>query len=362
MLRISLPGLAATLAMLLTGVNAHAATAAVDKSVASSVASAESSAPAVVLSAYKHLAQWQDAARPVITVAPDGIPQPYLADGAQRFGRAALSWAFASGECGEEVWGELPGAQIAAANVAAFAQAGIGYVISTGGQGHMFTCASDEGMERFIARYDSPALLGIDFDIEEGQTVAQIDSLVQRAVLAQQRRPALRFSFTVATHAASDGSDHSLNELGETVLRAVRQHGLRGYTFNLMVMDYGPASRKVCVVRKGRCDMGRSALQAAQNVQRKYGLPLNQIELTPMLGMNDVVENQFTVADMRLLARAVAQQKLAGLHFWSLDRDTPCKTPLKGADALCSGVPGVPAGAYLRAMGAGSTPVAGARR
>ncbi|WP_374357907.1 glycosyl hydrolase [Pseudoduganella danionis] len=351
--RISLPALALAGAMLFTCAASHAADAA-SASAASAPAAAAPGAPPVVLSAYKHLAQWQDDAAPVITVAPQGVRMPYLADGARRFGRAALSWAFASGECGDEVWGSVSGAQIAAANVAAFAQAGIGYIVSTGGQGHMFTCASDEGMERFISRYDTPALLGIDFDIEEGQTAAQIDALVGRAVVAQQRRPALRFSFTVATHAASDGSLHSLNTLGETVLASVRQQGLRNYTFNLMVMDYGPATRKVCVLRKGRCDMGRSALQAAHNVHRKYGIPYNQIELTPMLGVNDVVENVFTVADMQRLARAVAQLKLAGLHYWSLDRDTPCRQPVKGADALCSGMAGVPAGAYLRAMGAGA--------
>lgn len=347
MRRYTLPVLAAAGAALSTCVAAVAAAASSPTTTVSST-----SAPPVVLSAYKHLDQWQDAAAPVITVAPDGVRMPYLADGASRFGRAALSWAFASGECGEEVWGSVPGAQIAAANVAAFAQAGIGYIISTGGQGHMFTCSSDEGMERFISRYESPSLLGIDFDIEEGQTPAQIDALVGRAKVAQQRRPALRYSFTVATHAASDGSLHSLNTLGETVLKSVRQHGLRNYTFNLMVMDYGPATRKACVVhaKTGRCDMGRSAMQAAHNVHRKYAIPYQQIELTPMLGVNDVVENIFSVADMAWLARAVAQHKLAGLHFWSLDRDTPCRQPVQGADALCSGMAGVPAGAYLRAM------------
>lgn len=307
-------------------------------------------APSVVYSPYKHLAIWHDPDTQVITAAPDGVRTPYIADGRSRFGTGALTWAFASGECGEEVWGAASGAQVAAANVAAFDRAGVGYLISTGGQGNVFTCGSDEGMEGFIARYDSPHLLGIDFDIEAGQSPAQVDALVRRAVAAQARRPGLRFSFTVATHAASDGSDRSLNAMGETVLEAVRQHGLRGYTFNLMVMDYGPASRKVCVVRAGRCDMGRSALQAARNVHRKYGIALEQIELTAMLGMNDVVENVFTVADMRLLAAEVPRLKLAGLHYWSLDRDTPCPAPLTGADATCSGMPGVAAGAYLRAM------------
>ncbi|NRR31000.1 glycosyl hydrolase [Oxalobacteraceae bacterium] len=293
-------------------------------------------APRFVYSPYKHLAMWNDAASNVITAAPEGVRQPYISGNSSSFGRGALTWAFASGECGAEQWGKEPAQAVADANVGAFDGAGIGYIISTGGQGSMFTCASDAGMERFIARYDSPHLLGIDFDIEEGQSEAQVASLLARAVAVQARRPALRFSFTVATLAASDGSRTSLNGTAEMVLRAVRASGLRGYALNLMVMDYGPASAANCVVRQGRCDMGRSAIQAVRNVHAKYGVPLNQIEVTPMVGVNDVVDNVFSVADARYLAGAVRAMKLAGLHFWSLDRDTPCRGIVKGADATCS--------------------------
>lgn len=306
---------------------------------------AAQAAPRVVYSPYKHLDMYNDPASNVITVAPDGKRLPYVGHGKQ-----ALTWAFASGECGDERWGGQPAQAVADANVAAFAAAGVGYIISTGGQGNVFTCGSDVGMERFIKRYESPQMIGIDLDIEAGQTTDQVDALVQRVAAAQARRPHLRFSFTVATHAASDGSRHSLNGMAETVLAAVRRSGLAGYTLNIMVMDYGPAAKKVCVVRKGRCDMGASALQAARNVHEKYQVPYEQIELTAMIGVNDVVENVFTLADMDTMTRGARQLKLAGLHFWSTDRDTPCRSELKGADAACSGMPGVPAGAYGRAL------------
>jgi hypothetical protein len=304
--------------------------------------------PRVVYSPYKHLAMHNDPASNVITVAPDGKRVPYIGHSKQ-----TLTWAFASGECGEENWDGPPAQAVADANVPAFAASGVDYIISTGGQGNVFTCGSDEGMERFIKRYESPQLIGIDFDIEAGQTRAQVDSLAQRIAAAQARRPQLRFSFTVATHAASDGSRRSLNEMAETVLNAVRRSGLKDYALNIMVMDYGPAAKDVCVVRKGRCDMGASALQAARNVHEKYKLPYSQIELTAMIGVNDVVENVFTMADMEAMARGARKLKLAGLHFWSVDRDTPCRTEVKGADAACSGMPGVPPGAYARALEAG---------
>lgn len=300
-----------------------------------------------VYSPYKLLDLYRGGGQ-AITIAPDGAPAPFIGSG---FDQQPLTWAFASGECGEENWGGQPGQAVADANVAAFAAAGARYIISTGGQGRVFTCASDEGMERFVQRYLSPQMLGIDFDIEAEQTPAQVDALVRRVAAAQARHPKLRMSFTIATHAASDGSRHSLNEMGETVLASIRRAGLRGYTLNLMVMDYGPAAKKVCVVRKGRCDMGASALQAARNVHEKYRVPYGQIELTAMIGVNDVVENVFTVADAETLVKGARKLKLAGLHYWSLDRDKPCAPDVKGVDGSCSSMKGVPGGAYARALG-----------
>ena len=282
-------------------------------------------APAVVRSPYKYLPPWDPA-------------------------QGVQTWAFARGECGEERWGEQDGGQVAAGQVPRFAQAGVGYIVSTGGQGNVFTCASDAGMEAFVSRYKSPQLIGFDFDIEHGQSEAQIDELVQRIALVQKQHPHWRFSFTLATHAASDGSRRSLNATGEQVLAALRKHGVQDYVLNLMVMDYGPASRKACVVRAGRCDMGASAAQAARNVHEKYGVPFAQIALTPMIGVNDVVQNVFTLADARTTAAAVRKLGLAGLHYWSLGRDKPCASAVRGAQADCSTMPGVAAGAYQRAL------------
>jgi len=299
---------------------------------------ASQAAPRFIAGPYKHTAMHRQPSH-VITIAPQGVPVPAVAVGKSAFGPGTMSWAFATGECGQERWGKQSGQEIADANVALFDNAGVDYIVSTGGQGGIFTCATDDGMERFISRYDSKHLVGIDFDIEAGQTHAQVDSLVQRIKAAQVRRPHLRYSFTIATFAASDGSHKSLNREGEAILKAVRRNGLREYTLNLMVMNYGPGSPAVCVLHRAReCDMGKSAIQAARNVHAKYGIAYDQIELTAMIGGNDVVTNVFTLADARLLAARVKKMGLAGLHYWSLDRDQPCKKKITRASPSCSGV------------------------
>ena len=310
---------------------------------------ASHASPRFIAGPYKHTAMHRQPSH-VISFAPAGVPVPAVALGKSAFGAGTMSWAFATGECGEERWGEESGPDIAGANVAVFDQAGIDYIVSTGGQGGIFTCATDEGMERFISRYDSKHLVGIDFDIEAGQSAAQVESLVQRIKAAQVKRPQLRYSFTVATFAAADGSNKSLNQQGEAILEAVRRNGLRDFTFNLMVMDYGPGAPDTCVVNKaGVCDMGRSAIQAARNVHAKYGIAYDQIELTPMIGVNDVVSNVFTPIDARMLAAAVRKMGMGGLHFWSLDRDQPCKEKVAGASATCSGMQ-VKSGEYNRLL------------
>jgi len=99
-------------------------------------------------------------------------------------------------------------------------------------------------------------------------------------------------------------------------------------------MDYGEAIPRNCVVSAGVCDMGRSAIQAARNVHVRYGLPMSRIELTPMIGVNDVVSNVFTLDDARLLAEFVRDCGLGGLHFGSLDRDAPCAPGVEAVRSL----------------------------
>src|ERR1700678_2025766 len=236
----------------------------------------------------------------------------------------AITLAFATGACGSENWGGVPGASFASENVPQLQAAGLKYVVSTGGEAGTFTCASTAAMESFIARYASPHLGGIDFDIEGGQSESDIQNLVASAAGAQAQYPNIQFSFTLATLAASDGSFGGVNSLGNEVVQAVLGSSLKNYVINLMTMDFGSASSSVCVVVSGACEMAQSAEQAVKNLEHTYGVPASKIAVTPMIGMNDTTSETFTTADVDTLTSYVVSNGLAGLHFWSLDRDTPC--------------------------------------
>ena len=252
-----------------------------------------------------------------------------------------ITLAFATGECGSENWGGVTASGFAGANIQALSNAGLNYVVSTGGQAGVFSCSTQAGMQTFLQRYMSPHMVGLDFDIEGGQTQSTINGLVAQSVYAQSLYPNLRISFTLATLAANDGSFGGLNTLGDMVVKAVKASSLRNYTINLMVMDYGGTSAANCVVVGGSCQMGQSAIQAVANLQHSYGIPLTQIELTPMIGVNDTSSETFTLADVDTIVSYAVANHLAGLHYWSLDRDTPCPGGGGGtASSTCNSVPG----------------------
>ncbi len=258
----------------------------------------------------------------------------------------AITLAFATGTCGSETWGGVSGAAWAAENIPQLQNANLDYVVSTGGEAGTFSCDSTAGMDAFIARYASPNLVGIDFDIEGGQTQSQIQDLVAAAAGAQSQYPNLQFSFTLATLAASDGSYGGVNSLGNEVVEAVLGSSLKNYVINLMTMDYGSASSGVCVVVSGSCEMTQSAIQAVKNLEHTYGIPASKIAVTPMIGLNDNSSETFTPADVDTLTTYAAGNGLAGLHFWSLDRDTPCATTQTYASPTCNSVSGTTALQY----------------
>ena len=244
-----------------------------------------------------------------------------------------VTWAFATGACGSETWGGVSASAMAAANVPAFVRAGKKYILSTGGAAGAFTCTSDSGFQTFLRTYESEALIGVDFDIEAGQSQADIDHLVARVKAAQPRYPHLRWSFTIAT--LGGRVSPSLGPTGIRVMNAIRSAGLTRYFINLMAMDYGSPTGGSCTLgASGQCDMGASAVQAAMSLHEQYGVPYDQIEVTPMIGGNDTPDETFTRADVQTLARFSRAQGLAGIHYWSLDRDTDC--PPGSASPTCN--------------------------
>lgn len=63
------------------------------------------------------------------------------------------------------------------------------------------------------------------------------------------------------------------------------------------------------------------------------------LAVTPMIGVNDVATEVFTVADAREVGAFAREKGLAWHGMWSATRDRPCPGgPKPTADAACSSV------------------------
>lgn len=167
---------------------------------------------------------------------------------------------------------------------------------------------------------------GLDFDIENGTAnVANIMTALQQV---QRDYPKIKISFTLPV--LPDG----LTDPDKNIVKQAQAAGLN-FSVNIMAMDYGPAFSN---------DMGQYAIQAATNlyVFLKTLYPFKtdaelwqMIEVTPMIGVNDVNVEEFTLTNVDTLHHFAEQNHLGGLSMWSIARDNPCSD--KWASPICSG-------------------------
>ena len=121
----------------------------------------------------------------------------------------------------------------------------------------------------------------------------------------------MKISFTLPV--LPTGLDHN----GLNVLQTAQRDGLTPDVVNIMAMDYGPA-----VDNGGQ--MGANAISAALNTieqMRFIGLD-SKLGITPMIGVNDVAGEVFTLADAQsLLDFARDNPDIERLSMWSVSRD-----------------------------------------
>src|SRR5262249_48984930 len=104
---------------------------------------------------------------------------------------------------------------------------------------------------------------------------------------------------------------------GLNVLASAKRDGVAIDVVNIMAMDYGSA-----VDNGGQ--MGLDAINAAIATEKQIGnLGLSsKLGITPMIGVNDIPTEVFTLADARaLLAYAQSDPNVVRLAMWSVARD-----------------------------------------
>jgi hypothetical protein len=201
--------------------------------------------------------------------------------------------------------------------VQAIQAAGGNITISFGGAAGQEAALMATSAAQLQAQYQSVIdryrIDSIDFDIEGWATqhARSIDIRGDAIRGLQEANPDLQVSFTLPVLPTGLAAD------GLAVLRSAMQDGVRIDVVNIMAMDYGPA------VNNGG-QMGLNAILAAEATQAQLaaiGLDA-QIGITPMIGVNDVVSEVFTLADAQMLLDYAANDPdVARLSMWSVLRD-----------------------------------------
>ena len=168
-------------------------------------------------------------------------------------------------------------------------------------------------------------LTRIDFDIE-GAAEANHASINRRfravAALEKQAAAAGRpLDVWLTLPALPTGLDNE----GMNVMESALKYGVKIAGVNLMTMDYGNSAAP------DPGAMGQYAIQAAQGLfgqlEGLYGKTLTSQQIwqmegnTPMIGLNDVTTEVFSLQDAQELAAFAEQVGMARTSMWSLSRD-----------------------------------------
>ncbi|MFB7176806.1 cellulose binding domain-containing protein [Streptomyces sp. NPDC056257] len=264
-----------------------------------------------------------------------------LVDTAAKTGVKEFHLAFitSGGGCAP-LWGgvtDLASDKVAAQIGALRAKGGDVRVSFGGAAGHelALNCATvDELTAAYGKVVDEYRLTKVDFDIE-GAALPDTAANARRAqaiARLQKSHPGLDVAFTLPV------MPEGLTQPGVALLADAKKNGVRVDAVNIMAMDYGPAYSG---------DMGQYAIQAATatQAQLKGVLGLSDaaawkaVAVTPMIGVNDVASEVFTVADATQLVEFAASKGIGRLAMWSSTRDKQCAAgAVNHADATCSSI------------------------
>lgn len=277
-----------------------------------------------------------------------------LLDTAARTGVKEFHLAFitSGGGCAP-LWGgvtDLADDKVAAQIGALRSKGGDVRVSFGGAAGHelALNCGSARELAAAYAKVvDHYRLTKVDFDIE-GAALPDTAANARRAqaiALLQASHPGLDVAFTLPV------MPEGLTQPGVALLADAKKAGVRIHGVNIMAMDYGPAYSG---------DMGRYAIEAATATQAqiKGVLGLSDaaawktVAVTPMIGVNDVTSEIFTVADAAQLVDFASVKGIGRLAIWSATRDRQCPAGVVNhADATCSSILQQPL-AFTKAFGA----------
>jgi chitinase len=291
-------------------------------------------------------------------------PPANLIEIAQQRNVSLLTLAFITATTdGKAAWGGYgtltPGssdsqAQSIDSTIAAFKAAGGDVMVSFGGANGTSLAqwysqhgkSAQELADAYGAVIDFYGLNRIDFDIE-GAAIAETASndLNSKALkILQTQRPDLEVWYTLSV------MPYGLTDNGKNVVDLALKNGVKLDGINVMAMDYGDTEAPPQLKTMGAyaIDAANSTYNQMTTMFGKYGQSFgwNQIGVTPMIGVNDVRSEIFTVDDAQALEDFAREKGIGMLSMWSVKRDQPATGNQLGNASLDHSGLSVPAGSF----------------
>jgi len=202
---------------------------------------------------------------------------------------------------------------------------------------------------------DAYGLTKVDFDIEGGALGDTAANTRRAQAIAQLQRTAAGKGKTLDVSFTLPALPSGLTQDGINLVSGAKSNGVAIGAVNIMAMDFGDG-----VAPNPKGQMGKYSIDAATATQAQVKSVLGlsdsaawaKVAVTPMIGVNDVATEVFTVADATQLADFAKTKHLAWLAMWSGTRDKACEGGAKTyADATCSSIVQQPLD-FTRAFGA----------
>lgn len=230
-------------------------------------------------------------------------------------------------------------------SVTAFRAQGGDVSVSFGGAsgtGLLQSCTSVSSLETaYQTVINTYKLTHIDFDIE-GAAIADHTSVDRNfAAVADLQKIVSGLGGTLHVTITLPVLQSGLTSDGMYAVSSALSHGVAFDQVNVMAMDYGGAVS----------DMGAAAIQAVSATKTQLvtlltaagetsqaKLAWQMVGVTPMIGINDVAAETFSLANASTLESFVTANGIGSVGIWSIGRDLPCSTTETTASPSCSGV------------------------
>ena len=186
--------------------------------------------------------------------------------------------------------------------------------------------SAQELADAYAAVVDKYGVTHLDFDVE-GAAVADPASVTlnaQALALLQKAKPEVKIWYTLPVLPSGLTAD------GVNVVDSVLKAGVKLDGVNVMAMDYGESAAPTS--GPNAKTMGAYAIESAESTYgqvsalytaRSMSFSWSQIGVTPMLGVNDVLTEVFTVADAQALEDWARTKGVGMLSMWQVLRDIP---------------------------------------